>query len=782
MSTPDRKMAIALRTQKEKARAERNEKLRKKLLDLRAEWPTLPEADDSSDEENKTLFLHPNSTRYREKLSTIETPDALSLIVRAFGLSLYRSPEVNALYYPEKKKLLSDSKIIFDRDDIEEIVTVAVSTMVRSICDREALSPFFRRYIESIRKFFIDSPLCRDITSGFIKYFMDNPLLLYETVLSGKGFTISAELSKRMEDIVNALKKHFEHFIHGNKFNTFSNDEIGKIIALKNQTIEAVRKIVTELDLLTGINFFKPISQNRPKIARAKTKINKELETDKKKTEHDFNLYVLEMAGRQTASSNFSNVLNHEIDKFVEKYVAEKIHEWCSQKILREATSQEAKENADGVTTRSISFYTINRAAKDFSDSLFAQQETAFFLLIKAGISAKNLWDAFFRGIKLGKSNTKVYLERKTLGDIYEGVSSAPLSPVALVRLFNRAQIRAIRQQADNAREVKGSETRQIVARGLKFLHVNGVTGLEKQAISKHGVRSDQVDNMRSYEVSEAKEKKIKAKSDERKTKAEEKKKTNAKKTKEKKKTDTKKTKEKNEITVREELSSLMKLLGKNDVDIARYIRDLLQNGKLEDERLKRTTLQSAQKFLVNFTYMLFITEPARNPSCWIIHQMVLDLIINGHLTWQQALTSKAREIFMPMIIEKAVSGARQLGEEYADCVQRYSYAGDCNLGIAEKLKKSERSMIIEWFDKCAKKEWFDQSNKKAISKCSAEEIENIFNRAIKEWYNVSVVPQFEDEYRFKKQLLEQYFCKQTREQEVKGKSTETIPKIILAY
>lgn len=131
---------------------------------------------------------------------------------------------------------------------------------------------------------------------------------------------------------------------------------------------------------------------------------------------------------------------------------------------------------------------------------------------------------------------------------------------------------------------------------------------------------------------------------------------------------------------------------GVKDKKIAEYIRQILNNESIDFKFNAEN--RKFPEFLANLTYLLFFTEPARHPSCWITHQMMIDLIIAGQLTWKEALTKT-----MPVHIAGATPGARWLASQFKESMPRdgYGYQGPENQLKGQEIAKAEYELLTLW-------------------------------------------------------------------------------------
>jgi hypothetical protein len=128
--------------------------------------------------------------------------------------------------------------------------------------------------------------------------------------------------------------------------------------------------------------------------------------------------------------------------------------------------------------------------------------------------------------------------------------------------------------------------------------------------------------------------------------------------------------------------------LGIKDADFAIWIRQIanaqpLSKVDTNECHLEVSERESLKEFLVGLTYLLLGCEVTRNPASLPIHQMMLDLIIAGGLTWEDAFTNnnvESKEIKggrMPMSPDGAIAAGRKLHSIFNSyLLHYYSYDG----------------------------------------------------------------------------------------------------------
>lgn len=159
-------------------------------------------------------------------------------------------------------------------------------------------------------------------------------------------------------------------------------------------------------------------------------------------------------------------------------------------------------------------------------------------------------------------------------------------------------------------------------------------------------------------------------------------------------------------------MENLKLKLNIEDSDIARWIRDTLHGQAKGDYDIFDegnwyvcTEDQSEKKDIAEFistvTYLLFQTEVFRNPSSLIIHQMMLDLIIDEKLTFMAVFTNGAVSGgYMPMSQKKidkpemGVVDVSRLINAFYKTSMKYSY----DKAKAEPIKTQETSDYFKSF------------------------------------------------------------------------------------
>ncbi|MFN8770534.1 MAG: hypothetical protein ACK5Z5_09145 [Neisseriaceae bacterium] len=154
-----------------------------------------------------------------------------------------------------------------------------------------------------------------------------------------------------------------------------------------------------------------------------------------------------------------------------------------------------------------------------------------------------------------------------------------------------------------------------------------------------------------------------------------------------------------------------------NDSLIATWIKEIIRG---EDELTKidegyykmmfdKHKVNKLKEKLVGITYLLFGCEVARNPASIPIHHMMLDLIIDGRLSWSDALTATSNNNLgnggrMPMSAKGAIAAGRRLNSKFASYLPwAYNYPGsdkDSESGITDfDMVARECWILFEWLE-----------------------------------------------------------------------------------
>ncbi|EDV21600.1 uncharacterized protein TRIADDRAFT_59760 [Trichoplax adhaerens] len=117
------------------------------------------------------------------------------------------------------------------------------------------------------------------------------------------------------------------------------------------------------------------------------------------------------------------------------------------------------------------------------------------------------------------------------------------------------------------------------------------------------------------------------------------------------------------------------------DICIAMCIRSTV-NGRgvllLENSDVSKVAIRRIKDLIARLALTMFGYEAARCPSTIITHQMILDLIIDGKLTWREALDGKIKSPskggYLPMSMENAGNLCRNIYLNYYRHYMPYPY------------------------------------------------------------------------------------------------------------
>lgn len=299
----------------------------------------------------------------------------------------------------------------------------------------------------------------------------------------------------------------------------------------------------------------------------------------------------------------------------------------------------------------------------------------------------------------------KIRLIRPLLEDTFTLKSANSHEFLANLRLTYRDQKRRIKNKND-----ANNNSSECFQRSYQFGNFKKLA-LETQEITRHKARKDLIINLQTYEKIFIEWKRLC-----------------------------------DSINNKPDINSLI-----TDADLARWIKNLIQhkakvltyeNG--EEISFDHEDEEELKKFLVNFTYLLFGCEAARNPATLVTTPLMLDRIIQKKLTWQNAINKMEKngnderhikygggEMPMSMgsckkeknaneknkkqikIASEPVAASRNLQNHYSLFAQKsYFYPGEPlsknnskdNFKIAE-LARRENTMITNWISEIAKPE-----------------------------------------------------------------------------
>jgi len=163
-----------------------------------------------------------------------------------------------------------------------------------------------------------------------------------------------------------------------------------------------------------------------------------------------------------------------------------------------------------------------------------------------------------------------------------------------------------------------------------------------------------------------------------------------------------------------------------SDKDIAKWVRNKLTGKPLEIENnsdIERVDVDRINQFITEFSYLLFGCEVARNPTSLLANQMMLDLIVDGKLKWQDCLTGE--NPLMPMAMKDAVQGSRASHSKFADYIPwPYRYDGNESVEKMNDLVAAEKRLFDLWL---------------THKEISNESIEESLLSACEEWYGINL-------------------------------------------
>lgn len=146
-----------------------------------------------------------------------------------------------------------------------------------------------------------------------------------------------------------------------------------------------------------------------------------------------------------------------------------------------------------------------------------------------------------------------------------------------------------------------------------------------------------------------------------------------------------------------------------------------------EQVKITKVVEEMLEDFISNFTYLLFGTEVARNPTSLLIHRMALELVIRKKLFCKEMLES------MPMPLTDAVQASRWQHGSY-DTLFPYKYDkadGEFNKDLLDNFIKREASIF---------KKWLNLKNINISNRVTyLDSILNVLIDACKQWYKINL-------------------------------------------
>ncbi|CAM4395381.1 MAG: hypothetical protein LEGION0398_MBIBDBAK_01182 [Legionellaceae bacterium] len=138
-----------------------------------------------------------------------------------------------------------------------------------------------------------------------------------------------------------------------------------------------------------------------------------------------------------------------------------------------------------------------------------------------------------------------------------------------------------------------------------------------------------------------------------------------------------------------------------SDKMLVNWVRAMIKNEEFND--INNRELGEVDKtilfdFIAEMTYLLFGCEVARNPASLIVHQIILDLILNEKISLQSALFDNV----MPMAVSEAVGKARSIQNKLNPYMPYfYTYPGtESNDNIqTNNMLASQAAIFRQWLE-----------------------------------------------------------------------------------
>ncbi len=635
------------------------------------------DGDDSSDDED----VESTVSEFNYKAFNGKT-NYFPQLAHVIGLKLYWSSEVNKLYYKEKNILLNGNTASFNKDKFEESIIDNFDLFINCLFKHDEFSKFNKKYLDYFKRKFLQQCAIQieETKKSLVDIFQKNIRLILKLSTTRASSTIPLDLYEPINKFFNFFKKFMLSLLidYDDKIFSISSRSLAHELdeVESKKILVKVKQYLIDIGIIGKTGCFVKKSQRNNIYQKNITK-----ETNK------FKLEILRQVNRLQSSNTLPiPFLGDNKISFLEKYFEQSIEDWVRSKLLLKSPAQVSiSERVSTLTT----VYKIQSLNPLFDKSFFGDLEKKFRSAIKQKIDNMTLAD-FYKKFRLNFIPNYL-LDRTSLSNNFTFTNNEPLHVITFVRLSNRSQTRLIQQKKEYAAQLKCSFTPEVMFRKMEFPCINS-SALERQELTNAGVRKDVVPNMKNYPG------------------------------------------------IYLELEKIRKLYNFDDRKMAIWIRQIIKNEPIDELRtLKKPLNKEICQFLANFTYVFFISEPTRNPACWITHQIILDLIIGQHYTWKHFLTETTKddvtyEPYMPMAIKHAVRGARYLSENYWNRkiqVRRYCYPGGSgseseNSAKSAHISKVENFIITEWFRLCVKKH-----------PQSVEEAAKILNESVRTWYGV---------------------------------------------
>jgi hypothetical protein len=152
-------------------------------------------------------------------------------------------------------------------------------------------------------------------------------------------------------------------------------------------------------------------------------------------------------------------------------------------------------------------------------------------------------------------------------------------------------------------------------------------------------------------------------------------------------------------------IAKIINQIDMTDAEISKWIIEILEGrGKefIDEFEINNFQKKSLEKFMNSLVYLMFSTEVARNPASLVINYIILELIREGELDWQDAFEQRE----MPMSIVGAISPSRWMHTNY-ETTLKYSYDkadnsisnenGKRDMEKLQELINKEASIFSRW-------------------------------------------------------------------------------------
>lgn len=623
--------------------------------------------DDSSDEESVTKALgdYDFEDKHQFYLEEPSFPaidaDGYSPALHMMGVELLYSPAVNALYYPQKHTLLNGSTLPTN-EQTRNWVRLTVDRTIRSLL--------------SLSHHEAD---CHALANRFIE---QHPDIIEETTIALLKNKRRLMKQGNINQALTGLREACETFLQEEE------DDIALAEAAQSFTISALVGHTEIVDtLVPNLNAEIAWLQQKGYIS-ADGKQLPAAERRKKRAGNNFTPlqhYLFTQATKEGYRQHVSGLINKAI---------------VASHIVTVSLADEPNAIVTDRTRRDNLTYSFTAIPQDSQLlALYNNHPELIKPYISASLSTlkeemleelpEDIQSVFYEHLKKDLPTIKRAFDRKTLPQQYALESTTALQHLANLRLSNRSQKRAIQQmQCEQGPAIDGETyNRSWQFGGLEYV------ALETHEITKHGSRTDLVENLANYkEIADTL------------------------------------------TTLRENINKKLAAAHQSKIGdraLAKAIKSIVQGeGFSQLLRIDGTVaplepgdFKVLRKHLVNLTYLLFGTEAVRNPSALVLHPLLLDLVIDGTMSWKKALSHAEYETqygggMMPMSMgsykkegsdkkqtAEPVPCARALQDAYADVLPwAYRYPGEAqkNEEKTSELIRREEALAKTWVEKYA--------------------------------------------------------------------------------